>query len=159
MGVDGGPQLLNHLTDLTDADVGAVLRQYYNVHRERLKMDGPTIASDASNMAYRAKSENKSAFVALHCAKRADLGITVVPVADGKRPVTKQATNEHIAHKRKENIEAVWHLKVANELKRDLKKRAVHCRANSRAEQENCKIIAAEQKQIGTIASEIPCRL
>jgi hypothetical protein len=58
-------------------------------------MNTPIIDADFSNICFR---KGKSVEGAIHfIAEFAEAGFRVVPVADGKRPICKQATNERTA--------------------------------------------------------------
>ena len=101
MGFTCGSKVLHSLAGLFRTDIGDMLRG----KARQMKMDVPTIDVDSSNVAY--KYPNKDAqSVANWCAKTAQMGICVIPITDGTRPICKQATFDRYAKKEKSRIKA-----------------------------------------------------
>jgi hypothetical protein len=134
MGVNKGADTLYHATQLTRADIGVIIRGIWEQRREAdepgFNMEKPTIDGDSNNICHvtARKSEIKSVTVADFFKQWASCGIKVVPIVDGDvRPTCKQATNDRIAERDKDRIQAFLLLKEVNKLKRDIAQGLVGC--------------------------------
>ena len=90
-----GKNVMHKIVGLSMYDIAEVAK---GMARDR-GIETPTIVSDCSNMAYiYKKSVSITLSLVNHFIKWVDTGLIVIPICDGNRPNSKQATPQRIAN-------------------------------------------------------------
>ena len=104
MGINNGRDVLYSITGLSMSNICDICKEL----AAEASMETPTVDVDCSNVCFKVGKDASS--VSNFLMKYAKTGVCLVPVCDGTRPISKQATNEREAKREKSRIKA-FHLR------------------------------------------------
>ena len=115
MGINNGKDVLYSITGLSMSDIGDICKGL----AAEASMETPTVDVDCSNVCFKVGKDDSS--VSNFLTKYVKNGVCFVPVCDGTRPISKQATNERISKREKSRIKAFHFCRDILALQRRLK--------------------------------------